>query len=36
MTRLTEVHVIEILIILVIAVIVFWPMLMKARKNTGD
>ena len=34
--RLSEVQMLEILIVLVIALIVFGPMLLKARKNMED
>ena len=34
--RSKEVQMLEILIVLVIALIVFGPMLLKARKNTDD
>ncbi len=34
--RLSEVQMLEILIVLVIALIVFGPMLLKARKDTDD
>ena len=34
--RLKEVQMLEILIVLVIALIVFGPTLLKARKNTDD
>ena len=34
--RSKEVQMLEILIVLVIALVVFGPMLLKARKNTND